>query len=1086
MLSNVARLVAHRNKGLLNRAALLCLMGVWAGGWHTAAAQCTNPPTSIPTGSAGWQPLVSSPPNTWTNNYPPQTVTGACAACPTLYTHTNACEGNRVLMWMCASNVYTISLCSSTNTAWNSYITVTNILATPTAFQWDDNGCGVGGLSTLTFIPPISGNYFVRISAPPPGCSPAVTANCGRLEITCAIAPPPPSNDNPCGATALPVGTSCTMTPTGTAWATASVGVPVPTCGAYPNNYDVWYSAVVPASGNLAIETNQVGATNIAMALYTVTAPCPAPAGWAQVACNADIAVGTPEPYILQTGLAAGSTVYIRVWPEGNLFNGGTFEICAYEPIVPANDQPCAATVLPVTPACTPLTGTTQNATATTPLPPAPSCGGAGPYRDVWYTLTTPVVAPPSTGVIINTTSTDLTDAAMAVYSGACGALTLVACNDPAGSIMPSITLAPPVVPQGTQLWVRLWNKTNVFGSFTICAKPTSPPPNDDPCGAIALTPQFGCLFTGFTMENATQTPLAPTGTVNVPTVPLCGGAPFNDVWFTAVVPPNGQLILDTDNGILADAAMEVYRRVSGTCAGNNLNLAQIGVGNCSTGGSTNSATMPILNLVTGLIPGETLYIRVWRQTGSPSTFSICATRTDDPPGGCVFELRLSDSGGDGWNGSSVTIGIYPGGAGPPILSPAYTIIGSSGFVNFAASPNDIIEITYNGVGGFQNQNSYQVFSPNGGLLPGTAGSPPPPLWLLNVDNLCNNPPFPQEDCVGAVQVCTNATLNATPVNTGAVADLDLSNRGCLITNERQGVWYSFRAGSAGQLAFSVGPGVTDYDYGVWGPYTSGVVCPPNQPPLRCSWADGAAVTGLNYTATDVTEGVFGDGWTRYLDVLAGQWYLLFLDNWYLTNTGFTLNWNLQGGATVNCTITPVSLADLQAVNSDDGIDVIWTTVSERNSDHFLVQRAGADLLFRTIGSAEAAGNSFGPIGYVHQDGSPLPGLNHYRLITVDRDGQQETSETVTAYHAPGTSDLVIAPNPTDSRVTVTWSKDLYGVVQWNLVDMRGKRILEGNTGASDRGNRVQLDLFGLEPGVYQMILSDEAGSRLTGRIIRE
>lgn len=1048
----------------------------------SAPAQCTNAPTNLPFTNAAWQPLVSSPPNTWVNNYPPNAAAGACTACPTLYTHANACEGNRVVMYMCASNVYTISLCASSNTAWNSYITVTN--TGTTSYQWDDNGCSIGGLSTLTFIPPTSGTYLIRISGPPPGCS-LTTTNCGTLEITCSIAPPPPTNDNPCTATALSVGTACSMIPTGTAWATATAGIPAPGCGVYPNNYDVWYSAVVPASGNLAIETSQVGATNIAMALYRVTTPCPTPTGWTLVTCNDNIAVGSPEPYILQTGLTGGTTVYIRVWPEGNLFNGGTFEICAYEPVVPTNDQPCSATTLGVTPACTPLTGTTQNATATTPAPPAPTCGNVPPVRDVWYTLTTPVVAPPSTGVIINTASSDLTDAAMAVYTGTCGALTQVACSDPAGSIMPSVTLTPPTVPQGTQLWVRIWNKTTVFGNFTICAKPTSPPPNDDPCGAIALTPQYGCLYAGQTMENATQTPLAPVGTVNVPTAPLCGGTPFNDVWFTSVVPPNGQLIIDTDDGLLTDAALEIYRRASGSCATNNLNLVQIGAGGCTTGGSANNASMPLLNMLTGLIPGETVYIRVWRQTGVPSSFSICASRTDDPAGGCVFDLRMTDSGGDGWNGSTVTVGIYVGGIAPPVLSPPYTIIGSTGSVSFAASPGDIIEITYTGVGGFQSQNAYSVFSPNGGLLPGTSGSPPPPLWLLNVDNLCNNPPFPQEDCVGAVQVCNNSTLNATPVNTGAVDDLGPANRGCLITDERQGVWYRFYVAATGDLAFSVGPGTTDYDYGVWGPFGGGVTCPPNQPPLRCSWADGAAVTGLNYTATDITEGVFGDGWTRYIDVNAGEWYLIFLDNWYLTNTGFTMNWNLQGGASISCSLAPLTLVDLQASAMERGVQVDWVTVSERNTSHFIVERSGPDLKFTPIGRTEAAGNSFGPISYQLIDRTPLNGVNNYRLISVDVDGQHEVSATVSVTYDAHVNGLHIAPNPADGRITISWREALKGAIAWAAYDANGRVPRSGTQVLAEGSNHLGLDVSDWTSGVYQVVIRDGSGVVLNGRLVK-
>lgn len=1050
-----------------------------------AHGQCTSATTLYPSNNGSWLPAVAPP--TWLNNYPPFTPPAtACATCPALFT-TTVCEGNRILYYMCPQNVYTISLCNSANTTWNSYLTITNTAATPTSYTWDDNGCG-GPLSTVTFNPSSGQVYYIRVSGPYPGCA-NNALNCGTIEITCSPVPPPPTNDDPCSATPLTVGNSCTMTPTGTTWATATPGIGTPSCGAYPNNADVWYTAVVPASGNLAVETNQVGATNIAMAMYVTTA-CNAPGiNWTQVGCNADIATGSLQPYLLRTGLPAGTTVYIRVWPEGNIQNGGSFEICAYDPVAPPNDQPCSATALTVAAGCPTTSSTNQNATPTTGTvfsPAAPTCGNVAPLNDVWFTLTVPIVAPPSTGVVINTTSGVLTDAAMAVYTGTCnGTLTQVACSDPAGPAMPSLTLTPPTVPQGTVLYIRVWNKTAVFGSFTICAQPTSPPPNDDPCGAIALTPQFGCLFNGYTIQNATQTPTAPTGTVNVPGT-TCGGTPNNDVWFTAVVPPNGQLTLDTDDATMNDAAMQVYRVGSGSCAGNNLNLVAIGGTTCSVGGSTNSAAMPTLSLTTGLVPGETLYIRLWRQSGPISNFRICAGRTDQPAGACRYTLRMFDAAGDGWNGSTVTVNRYIGGVPPPVAS-TYSIIGANGNITFGANPGDIIELVYTPVGGFQNQISFSLTAQNTGILYSSGTTPPSgSVFFLPVDGDCNEPPFPHEDCVGAVQVCDNAILNATPANTGAVQDLNTTNRGCLITNERQGVWYSFYIATSGRLGFSVGPGNTDYDYGVWGPYVSNFNCPPSGPPLRCSWADGAAVTGLNYTATDVTEGVFGDGWTRYLDVTAGQWYLLFLDNWYLTGNGFTMNWDLRDGASISCSLLPIDLIDLSATPQEHGVELDWATASESGSRHFLIERSKDGLSFEVIGNQAAAGESNSLRSYRFLDEQPINGLNHYRLEQVDQDGSGSRSKVVTAHYGSGLKDLTIAPNPVEDRLELSFMANTEGDRRWTILDPSGRVVDHGVIVPSTGWNRVTVPVHRLESGSYFIVLEEiRTSSRTSARFVK-
>ena len=77
-----------------------------------------------------------------------------------------------------------------------------------------------------------------------------------------------PANDNPCNATPLTVGAGCTFTQYTNLNATASPGVPAPGCASYSGG-DVWFSAVVPASGSLTLDCNTGGITDGGMAIYS-------------------------------------------------------------------------------------------------------------------------------------------------------------------------------------------------------------------------------------------------------------------------------------------------------------------------------------------------------------------------------------------------------------------------------------------------------------------------------------------------------------------------------------------------------------------------------------------------------------------------------------------------------------------------------------------------------------------------------------------------------------------------------------------------------------------------------------------------
>src|SRR5262245_23920778 len=99
-----------------------------------------------------------------------------------------------------------------------------------------------------------------------------------------------PANNNPCGATALTVGATCVNTAGTVASATAST-VAVPSCGS--GAQDVWYTAVIPASGNLTVTTTAGTLTDAGMAIYSVI-DCTLPLTFTALACY-DNGTGMPS-----------------------------------------------------------------------------------------------------------------------------------------------------------------------------------------------------------------------------------------------------------------------------------------------------------------------------------------------------------------------------------------------------------------------------------------------------------------------------------------------------------------------------------------------------------------------------------------------------------------------------------------------------------------------------------------------------------------------------------------------------------------------------------------------------------------------
>lgn len=1017
------------------------------------------------------------------NSFPPQNIvspgtavnSAACSVCPALFS-INICSGDYFSYYMCPGNIYTFSMCGAA-AGWNSLIAITGTtgtaLSSTTPPSWDDDGCGtVGGHGVVNFTPLTAAVYRVRVWNN--SCT-VNGAQCGTLQVACNPTPPPPSNDEPVNAISLgsPAPTSCTMTTGTTSFATQSAGIPsgcdlggCATAQGSFSGYDVWYSVGVPASGNLSVILQAVSANNLAFAIYTGV---PGALTIVPNSCNCNY-------FTSVSGLTGGSTVYIRVWPQQGAANMGTFQICAYEPIPPPNDNPCGATgpyALPVGTSCSLTPFSTQNATnlssniTVAPGPPgcAPIVGG-----DVWFTA----VMPATGSMTINTQAGTLSDMAMAVYtltSGTvCGTATLteVNCNDNFNtSTMPSATIAGT---PGVTYYIRMWNKTAAFGTASICAIVNTPPPNDNPCGALPLTVAQGCYFTQpYSNQFATTTGTTAPSVISIP-APSCGTPTTNDVWFTATVPTNGQLQLDTDDLLLTDAAYAVYT-ATGTCAGGNLSLTQVpaGSGGCSVGGSANGALMPTGTL-TGLTPGSTVYIRVWRQGGNDGTFLLCARNTATPAP-CSYTLRLLDSAGDGWNGGYVTLCINGS-------CTNYTVYGGISNVVFSAPVGANITLSYTPSGGFQNQVSFSLLAQNGFAMFSSANPPASGLnYVYTVNSACNVPPAPISDCIGSFQVCNNQSFTFAPGNFGNSQDLNASNRGCLSSNERQGAWFNFTTNTAGTIAFTIVVNNTDYDFAVWGPYTGTPPCPPTTPPLRCNYSGAWQNTGLSTTALNASEGAGGPPWSSAINATAGQTFLLYIDNFSMNGLSFTLNWNNTPSSILDCTLLPVEWLGLSAEPKGREVHLSWQTASEQGSDYFRVERSEDGVNYRPIGIVMAAGQSSSTREYLFQDKEPVAGLNYYRVEQVATDGSGQRSNVVTALMRVG-GGLTVHPNPAGESIWATFAAPADGQATWRIMDSSGRVVASGRVGALEGMNQVEVPLT-MDSGSYLLEFQDAQGGTL-------
>ncbi len=424
--------------------------------------------------------------------------------------------------------------------------------------------------------------------------------------ISCV--PLPPANDNCGNAVTLTVNPdySCGTVTSGTVL-NATQSSDAEACFGTSDD-DVWYKFVATGATHRVSLLNVAGSTTD-MYFSVYSGSCGA---LTELLCSdadqADV-----------SGLVAGNTYYVRVYTyTSTTGQTSTFNVCiGTPPPPPSNDNCAAALVLTVNPdeLCGSVTAATTTSATNSGIA---ACAGSGADDDVWFRFT--ATSTSHTFSILNATGTT-TDMVHEIFSGTCGSLTSIACSDPESSQWGGFTI-------GQTYYVRVYTYTSTANqsvNFNFCVgTPPPPPSNDDPCGAIALAVNSGgCSY---------QSAVLGTSTTATPGIPAPGcGSLGPDVWFTAVVPASGRLIVDiSDNGGPTDMDMAWYTATG--CSG-TFTLIECDDYDSQTGSSAMICRTGTLCTVPGdcqqnatLTPGTTIYIRVWEYGGGTfGPFDICA-----------------------------------------------------------------------------------------------------------------------------------------------------------------------------------------------------------------------------------------------------------------------------------------------------------------------------------------------------------------------------------------------------------------------------------------------------------------------------
>ncbi|MFM9957224.1 MAG: dockerin type I repeat-containing protein [Phycisphaerales bacterium] len=333
-------------------------------------------------------------------------------------------------------------------------------------------------------------------------------------------------------ATATPITTADFSTTTNLWYANPSPGIS--NCG-FPGTVqtfnDVWYAFTAPTACNVSVSITPIGFEAI-LALYTSFNDCATTIGG-----NCGHSTG-PQTRTIQ--LQAGETASIRIGAYSNVTQGGQVNMTFQARAV--NDECAGARFIPCN---TEIDVHTELGTSSAGDPPLTCLApGTGPgVNSLWYRF-----IPSTPSVRLRTLRTGTPhDTVMAVYSGSCGGLVPIACNDDANFAGGDFTSLIQIngLSTSTQYYVRVsaFNNVNV-GEFRLMLEC---PPDCASCppGAVAELETCGSNTNGGCSTSPPAYQPTAVGTTHCGTMYLRhqSGAIFSDLdAYRVFAPANGTI----------------------------------------------------------------------------------------------------------------------------------------------------------------------------------------------------------------------------------------------------------------------------------------------------------------------------------------------------------------------------------------------------------------------------------------------------------------------------------------------------------------------------------------------------------------
>jgi hypothetical protein len=178
----------------------------------------------------------------------------------------------------------------------------------------------------------------------------------------------------------------------------------------------------------------------------------------------------------------------------------------------------------------------------------------------------------------------------------------------------------------------------------------------------------------------------------------------------------------------------------------------------------------------------------------------------------------------------------------------------------------------------------------------------------------------------------------------------------------------------------------------------------------------------------------------------------------------------------------PVELVDFTSQCDGNNVQIRWSTATEQNNSHFVVQRSDDGSSFRNIGTVQGNGTSAQMSYYSFTDTEPASGTTFYRLQQVDYNGQSTTTSPI-VQQGCGSSGETISSFSSANDLTVSIFTLVSADYTITVYDDQGKLVLLQQVSAGEGSNRFQFESILPATGIYMLNVTGNSGTSYSNKI---